>query len=236
MFQDSSMAKILLVEDDTGLATLVEQWLSDEHHFVEVSYDGNTGWDRMHLCEYDLIILDWNLPFKTGVELCTKYREKQGLAPIIMLTGRSAVAEKEVGLDSGADDYLTKPFDMKELSARVRALLRRPRAVLSNLLTVGNITLDPSKYRVTKSGEEVHLVPKDFALLEFLMRHPDEVFSSDSLLQRVWSSESEAAGDAIRSAVKRLRQKLDAPGVDPENSFIQNVPRVGYRLCKTNSQ
>ncbi len=226
------MAKILLVEDDTGLAALTEQWLADEHYSVEIAYDGNSGWERMHLCEYDLIILDWNLPFISGVELCKRYRAKQGLAPIIMLTGRSAIREKEEGFDSGADDYLTKPFDMKELSARVRALLRRPRTMVSNLLTRGNITLDPVKYRVTKAGQDVHLVPKDFALLEFLMRHPDDVFSTDTLLQRVWSSESESTGEALRSSVKRLRQKLDDENVDVDKSFIENVPRVGYRLRK----
>ncbi len=226
------MAKILLVEDDTGLAALTEQWLTDEHHSVEIAYDGTSGWDRLLLCQYDLIILDWNLPYITGVELCKRYRAKQGLVPIIMLIGRSGISEKEEGLDSGADDYLTKPFNMKELSARVRALLRRPRSLVSNLLVRGEITLDPVKYRVTKSGKDVHLVPKDFALLEFLMRHPDDVFSTDSLLQRVWSSESESSGEALRSSVKRLRQKLDNENVDVDNSFIENIPRVGYRLRK----
>lgn len=226
------MAKILLVEDDTGLAALTEQWLTDEHHSVEIAYDGTSGWERLLLCEYDLIILDWNLPYITGVELCKRYRAKQGLVPVIMLTGRSGISEKVEGFDSGADDYLTKPFDMKELSARVRALLRRPHSLVSNLLTRGEITLDPVKYRVTKSGKDVHLVPKDFALLEFLMRHPDDVFSTESLLQRVWSSESESTGEALRSSIKRLRQKLDDENVDVDNSFIENIPRVGYRLRK----
>ncbi len=232
MHQEKSMAKILLVEDDTSLATLIEEWLTGEHHSLEIMYDGTSGWDRLLLCEYDLIILDWNLPYISGVDLCKRYRANQGLAPIIMLTGRSAISEKEEGLDSGADDYLTKPFNMKELSARVRALLRRPRALVSNLLTVGDITLDPAKYRVTKSGKDVHLVPKDFALLEFFMRHPEDVFSTESLLQRVWSSESESTGEALRSSVKRLRQKLDGENVDLEKSFIENIPRIGYRLRK----
>lgn len=233
MHQEKSMAKILLVEDDTGLSTLIEQWLTDEHHAIELAFDGNEGWDRLTLCEYDLVILDWNLPFISGVDLCKRYRQQHGLVPIIMLTGRSAITEKEEGLDSGADDYLTKPFDMKELSARIRALLRRPRSLVSNLLSVRDITLDPTKYRVTKSGQDVRLVPQDFALLEFLMRHPDEVFSTDTLLKRVWSSESEATGEALRTSVKRLRQKLDNEDADIDGSFIENIPRIGYRIRKS---
>ncbi|MBS2006973.1 MAG: response regulator transcription factor [Cyanobacteria bacterium SZAS TMP-1] len=226
------MAKILLVEDDTGLASVVEQWLKDEHHTIEIAYDGASGWEKLERCEFDLVILDWNLPFISGVELCQRYRARQGSVPVLMLTGRNSISEKEEGFDSGADDYLTKPFDMKELSARIRALLRRPHAVLSQQLQVGDIVLDTTKYRVTKSGKEVHLVPKDFAVLEYLMRHPDQVFSSDTLLERIWSSESEATGEALRTSIKRLRQKLDDENVELEQSFIENIPRIGYRLRK----
>jgi DNA-binding response OmpR family regulator len=223
------MAKILLVEDDTYLAATIEQWLSNEHHLIEIAYDGNTGWDRISLAEFDLLILDWNLPQISGVDLCKRFRANQGQTPIIMLTGRNSVSEKEQGLDSGADDYLTKPFNMKELAARVRALLRRPPALLNNVLQAGSLSLDPGKYRVTKGDKEVHLLPRDFALLEFFMRHQDQVFSANSLIQRVWQSDSEASSEALRTSVKRLRQKLD-DNEDEGQSIIETIPRVGYRL------
>ncbi|HEY9754909.1 MAG TPA: response regulator transcription factor [Oculatellaceae cyanobacterium] len=224
------MAKILLVEDDLDLAQMVVEWLTFEHHSVELIGDGREGLERLRLCQYDVIVLDWGLPQLSGPEICKGYRAEGGSTPIIMLTGKGSVSEKETGLDAGADDYLTKPFHMKELSARIRALLRRVSNTTSNVLVVGDLTVDPAKYKVTKSGVEIQLLPREFALLEFLMRHPDEVFSGDALLQRVWHSESEATSEAIRTCVKRLRQKIDK---DDDSSIIQTIPRVGYKLRAT---
>jgi DNA-binding response OmpR family regulator len=221
------MSKILMVEDDAELTAMVSEWLSFERHMVEVVHMGREGMDRLRNCQYDLIILDWSLPDLTGLEICRQYRSTGGSTPIIMLTGRGSITDKEAGLDSGADDYLTKPFNMKELSARIRALLRRASNVTSNVLTVGDIVVDPGKYKVTRGGQEIQLLPREFALLEFFMRHPDEVFSADALLQRVWHSESEATSDALRTCIKRLRQKIDA---NEDDSIIQTIPRVGYRL------
>src|SRR6202453_5040539 len=141
-------------------------------------HTGRDGMDRLRLCQYDAIILDWTLPEMTGLEICQSYRSNKGTSPIIMLTGKGSVSEKELGLDSGADDYLTKPFNMKELSARLRALIRRSSAQPSNVLKSGELVVDPGKYKVLKSGVEIQLLPREFALLEFLMRHPDEVFSA----------------------------------------------------------
>ncbi len=224
------MAKILLVEDDIELTAMIAEWLSFERHIVEVVHNGRDGTDRLRNCQYDVVILDWALPDLTGLEICRVYRSEQGTTPIIMLTGRGSISDKEAGLDSGADDYLTKPFNMKELSARIRALLRRASAQPSNILKSGVLTIDPGKYKVTKSGVEIQLLPREFALLEFLMRHPDEVFSAEALLQRVWHSESEATSDALRTCIKRLRQKIDG---DTDDSVIQTIPRVGYRLKAT---
>jgi two-component system OmpR family response regulator len=221
------MAKILLVEDDEDLATMVVEWLSFEHYAVELVTDGRDGLDRLRLCQYDAVVLDWELPVMNGPDICRTYRSEGGSTPIIMLTGKGTVSEKEHGLDSGADDYLTKPFNMKELSARLRALLRRVSNTATNILSVGQLTIDPTKYKVTRAGVEVQLLPREFALLEFLMRHPDEVFSGDALLQRVWHSESEATSEAIRTCIKRLRQKIDN---DDDDSIIQTIPRVGYKL------
>lgn len=221
------MAKILLVEDDVELTAMISEWLEFERYMVEVAHNGRDGSDRLRNCQYDVIILDWSLPDTTGIELCRGFRADHGTTPIIMLTGHGSISDKEAGLDSGADDYLTKPFNMKELSARIRALLRRSSSSPSNVLKVSDLIVDPTKYKVTKGGAEIQLLPREFALLEFFMRHPDEVFSADALLQRVWHSESEASSDALRTCIKRLRQKLDG---DNDNSIIQTIPRVGYRL------
>ncbi len=223
------MAKILFVEDDTGLADMVVEWLTCERHAVELVGDGRAGQDRLKFGGYDLAILDWKLPGITGLDICKQHRSEGGKTPIIMLTGNDTVSDKETGLDSGADDYLTKPFSVKELSARVRALLRRPPGLPSNVLTIRNIILDPMKHRVTIGGAEIHLLPKEFSLLEFFMRHPDEIFNSDALLRRVWHSDSEATSEAVRTCLKRLRKKVD-DSEDEEKSFIQTIPRLGYRL------
>lgn len=221
--------KILLVEDDKDLALLVSEWLRSENYSLDIAHDGKEGYEFLRQGHYDVVILDWDLPRMTGVEICQKYRSAKGVAPILMLTGKSQIAEKEEGLDAGADDYLAKPFHMRELSARLRALSRRPTTVVSNTMIVGNLELDVVKHRLSKNGEDVHLLPKDFALLEFLMRHPDEIFSSEAILQRVWNLDTETTSDAVRTSVKRLRKKLD-DGDDEDNSIIENVRRIGYRL------
>jgi DNA-binding response OmpR family regulator len=221
------MAKILFVEDDRDLTLTVSQWLESEHHTVEVVHNGQEGLDRVLHCNYDVIILDWSLPEVTGVEICRQYRNSKGTTPVMMLTGKDMLQDKEAGLDSGADDYLTKPFSLRELLARIRALLRRPTTYRSTVLKVGNLVLDTAQHQISKNGQPLQLLPIDFALLEFLMRHPNEVFSADALIQRVWHTDSEATSDALRTALKRIRKKIDD---DPDKSIIENIPRVGYLL------
>jgi DNA-binding response OmpR family regulator len=222
------MAKILIVEDDHDLGGMVVDWLRFEHHSVEIVHNGREGLERLQTSEYDAVILDWDLPGMAGIDVCRQFRTEGGLSPIIMLTGKNAISEKEQGLDSGADDYLTKPFNMKELSARLRAVLRRPAGVVANVLKVRDIEMDPSRYLVKKAGVEIQLLPKEFSLLEFFMRHPNQVFSSDALIQRVWQSDSEATGDAIRTCLKRLRKKLGDS--DDSEPIIQTIHGVGYRI------
>ncbi len=221
------MAKILVVEDDLDLCEMTVEWLGFEHHTVEAVHNGRQGYEHLQSYAYDLVILDWDLPEMAGIEICSKYRLSGGSTPIIMLTGKGAIKEKETGLDAGADDYLTKPFHMKELSARIRALLRRPQALTTNVLKAGDISLEPSTYHVTKGGIEIGLLPKEFAMLEFLMRHPGQVFSAEALLDRVWKADSDASPDAIRTCLKRLRKKID--GADG-TSVIRTVHGVGYKL------
>jgi len=221
------MAKILLVEDDIVNAGLVRDYLKHEQHTVDEAHDVSEAKGYLTSYQYDLLVLDWLLPDGTGIEVLQQYRESGGLAPVIMLTGKGQVSDKEAGLDAGADDYLTKPFEVRELSARIRALLRRNPLAQSNLLRCGNITLDVKKARLTRDDEEVKLLPTEYALLEFLMRNQERVFSPGALLLHVWKSDSDATENGVRTYVARLRQKIDTEG---KPSLIKTVHGLGYKL------
>ena len=221
------MAKVLVVEDDVMLGKMVRDWLSLEHHQTEICTDGSEALNRVKVYDYDLLILDWELPGVAGIDILRAYRSRGGLSPVLMLTGRTAVDDKATGLDAGADDYLTKPFHAKELTARLRALLRRPEGYLGENLKAGEITLDRANYRVCRGQEEIKLLPKEFALLEFLMRNPNRVIAPEALLNRVWSTESEATVEALTTCIKRLRKKIETEG---QPSIIKTVHGVGYKL------
>jgi DNA-binding response OmpR family regulator len=221
------MSKILIVEDEEDLAVQVRDWLARDHHTVEMVHNGSQAVDTLAVSKYDLIILDWLLPGLDGVEVCKRYRSMGGKTPILMLTAKAAIEDKEKGLDSGADDYLSKPFHLKELSARVRALIRRTSSMSGPTLEVAGIVLDPTSRTVTKDGEPVHLERKEFNLLEFLLRNANKTFSAEALLDRVWESGSLASPDAIRTYIKALRKKIDRPG---KTSIITTVHGVGYKL------
>lgn len=206
---------------------MVRSFLLMEHHTVETLSDGADAVQHLRIYPYDVIVLDWQLPGATGVEILKQFRAAGGKTPVIMLTGKDSINDKELGLDSGADDYLTKPFHMKELAARIRSLLRRAPQVADNVLCAGDLLLDPAKYRVTKNGGTIQLLPKEFAVLEFLMRHPNQVFTPEALLERVWKSDSEATSEALRTTMKRLRKKIE----DPDGpQLIRTVHGVGYVL------
>lgn len=221
------MAKILVVEDDSEVLTLICESLKAENYVVDSVTTFEQAAQTLRFQDYDLIVLDWNLPDGSGINVLRNYRANAGKSPVILLTGRAKVDEKEEGLDSGADDYLTKPFSMRELNARVRALLRRPAVYSGKELRARDIVLDPESHRVTRNGKEIKLLPKEFALLEFLLRNPGRVFSPEALLERVWESTSDASTDTVRIHVNRLRTKLDMKG---EDSVIGTVHGVGYRL------
>jgi DNA-binding response OmpR family regulator len=221
------LAKILIVEDDVQLAEIIGRWLTNEHHVAELVADGQDALSRLKLYAYELIILDWQLPGMEGIEILTEFRAGGGKTPILMLTGKRTIEDKMQGLDSGADDYLTKPFHGKELTARVRALLRRPVDVTDNILKVGDIELDTQTYKALRGGEDLKLVPKEFALLQFLMRHQGRYFTANKLLSEVWPTESDSSTDALTTCLKRLRRKLDPEG---QESVIKNVHGMGYAL------
>ena len=221
------MPKILIVEDDLELAGKLRDWLTFEKHTVDHVANGRDAIELLRVTGFDLLVLDWEMPEMSGVQVCSKFRELGGSTPILMLTGRSSIDAKEAGLDAGADDYMTKPFEVRELSARIRALLRRPRAVLGASIEVGQLTLETVSREVRYHGREIALQPKEFALLEFLMRHPGEPFNADTLLQRVWTSDSESSNEVVYTCLTKLRKKLGAVGhVSP----IKTVHGVGYKI------
>lgn len=221
------MAKILVVEDDVSLCNAIGDYLALDHHKTEFVNDGQEAIQRLKVYGYDLIILDWELPKASGVEILKDFRGRGGMTLILMLTGRDAIGDKEVGLDAGADDYLTKPFHAKELQARVRALLRRPQTMTGPVLQVGDLSLDLTNYVVKRGAEEIRLLPKEFTLLEFMMRHPSRVFSSEALLNHAWSDESDSTAGALTTCIGRLRKKIDVEG---KPSMIRTVHGVGYTL------
>ncbi|MBX9687282.1 MAG: response regulator transcription factor [Candidatus Obscuribacterales bacterium] len=222
------MAKILLVEDDPLISQSLIDWLEAEHHTVELAEDGKEAQDLLKFYQYDLVILDWQLPGISGIEVCRNFRSAGGQIPILMLTSQGNIEHKELGLDSGADDYLTKPFQLREVGARIRALLRRPFDMLKSIGTANTeIQLEPKDYSVVfKSSKKVALQPKEYAVLEFLMRHPEQFFTTEQLLNQVWKSDSDSTTGALRACIKRLRKRLsdDCPGL------IESARNSGYRV------
>lgn len=222
------MAKILIIEDDEDLASMVSRALIAERHTVEVVNDGNEGLEILKISEFDLVILDWNLPGISGPEILRELRADRKSAAVIMLTANSSIQHKETGFNSGADDYVTKPLDVRELVLRVRSMLKRPPATTTTLLKFGPLEVDPIKHIARKNGITLNMAPRDFALLVFFMRHPGDIFSADSLIARVWESDTGASGEAVRMSLSRIRKVIDDK--DTKESLIESVSRVGYRL------
>ncbi|MBD2104556.1 response regulator transcription factor [Leptolyngbya sp. FACHB-261] len=220
--------RILLVEDDITLAEALSDALVDERYVVDVAKDGEAGWAQVKALTYDLLLLDVTLPKLDGISLCQRLRMSGYHLPLLMLTARDTSSDKITGLDAGADDYVVKPFDLQELLARVRALLRRGSTTLPPLLTWGNLCLDPNTYEVTYSSRALRLTPKEFSLLELLMANGRRVLSRAVMIERIWPLEDSPEEDAVKAHIKTLRAKLKAAGA-PED-FIETVHGIGYRL------
>jgi len=221
------MAKILVVEDDLDLARVVSRWLGVEGHIIDMAGDLAEARHLLGSSEYDLIILDRMLPDGEGADLVRAYRLEGCPTPVLFLTGKRSIEEKVEGLESGGDDYLTKPFHGKELMARVSALLRRPVKIAHAALKIGRLELVPERRSIKRDGQEIALVAREYSLLEFLLRHPRELFPAERLLNQVWSDDSSVGTEALSSCIKRLRKKLD---VDGQESFVKNVYGVGYGI------
>ncbi|MBU6455461.1 MAG: response regulator transcription factor [Cyanobacteria bacterium REEB67] len=221
------MTKILLVEDDRQLASQIKEWLTLEHYTVDIAFDGADGLQLFEHNLYDLSILDWQLPSMSGIEICRHIRASRPEAVVMFLTGRVEIEDKEAGFNIGADDYLTKPFNLKELSARVRALLRRIGTKQAPVLKVQDLELHTESFQVTKAGVPITLLPKEFALLEFFMRHPGQVFNARVLLKSLWPADSDAGEETVRTHIKNLRRKISGAG---EQCCLVNIFGVGYKL------
>jgi len=220
------MAKILIVEDNEELATIVKLELMTQKHTVEWVDNGATALELLLGCDFDLVILDIELPEMDGYEICSRYRAAGHKTPVLMLTGRSEINDKTSGLDCGADDYLTKPFDGRELHARLRALLRRTGSSASNVLSVGDITLNMESREIKLKGEPVKLMPKEFALLEFFMMNPNKVYSPEALLSKVWQSDKDVSLSTVYTTIKTLRHKISGAG----DAVLETVHGAGYKL------
>lgn len=215
------------MEDDPDLRQQLEKLLETETYTVDTAEDGLTAVAMLQQYQYDLIVMDWNLPEKNGPEVIKDFRQNGGATPVIMLTGEEDIARKEEGFDAGADDYLTKPFNARELSARLRALLRRTPSHPTNTLTLGDLKLNIEAYTAELAGEQLKLQRLEFALLEFLMRNVGKVFSVEALLERVWPADSEASIETVRGYIKTLKKKMAAAA---ERPAIRNLHGLGYKL------
>jgi DNA-binding response OmpR family regulator/HPt (histidine-containing phosphotransfer) domain-containing protein len=220
--------KILLIEDDDALINLLTRSLSAHHHVVDAVKDGEMGWTYASTFDYNLIILDIMLPKLDGISLCTKLRNEGYTMPILLLTAQDQTTAKVQGLDAGADDYVVKPFDIAELIARVRALLRRGSSNVSPLLSWGDLVLNSSNCDVTYNGQLLNLTTKEYDLLELLLRDSSHVFSSDEIIDRLWSSDDFPAEATVRSHLRRLRNKLQAAGAPSD--LIGTIHGRGYGL------
>jgi len=219
--------RILVVEDEAKMASFIKRGLEEEGSAVDVSSDGQDGLYRGSTGSYDLIILDITLPLMDGLEVCRQLRESRVSTPILLLTARDSVDMKVRGLDSGADDYLTKPFAFAELLARIRALRRRDRAEVNLRLEVADLVLDPLTRRVTRASQPISLTSKEFALLECFMRHPDQVLSRTVLSENVWDETFDSFTNVIDVYVNYLRNKIDR-NFSPK--LLHTVRGAGYVL------
>ncbi|NJO94779.1 MAG: response regulator transcription factor [Pleurocapsa sp. CRU_1_2] len=218
---------ILLVEDDLAQLEPLQTALSQVGHIVDAVEDGSTAQWLINEKSYDLLILDWMLPQVSGVQICRQYRNLGNTSPVLMLTAKDTTTDKVDGLDAGADDYIVKPVDVLELLARVRALGRRSPLWTGDTLTLGDLQLDLTSLNLARRKKKSQLSVREFQLMEYLMRHPQQVLSRDQIEQALWSWGSEPESNAVTTLVRRLRQRLATVGA---KDWLETVYGMGYRL------
>ena len=219
--------RILIVEDNRRLNHSLKMSLVDEGYAVDAAFDGEEGQELAELTPYDAIILDIMLPRKDGIEVCRALRQQRVSVPIIMLTAMDAVEDRVRGLDSGADDYLVKPFAINELCARLRALLRRDTHEKRGMLEIGDLLVDPATHFVERAGRRIELTAKEYSLLEYFVRHPNRVITRDMVETHIWSYDFECTSNVVDVYVRRLRRKIDDPF---SVKLFETVRGAGYRL------
>lgn len=218
--------KILVVEDEVKIATSLQRGLQAEGYVVDIAEDGDAAETLTSAGAYDLVLLDWMIPGKyDGPGLIRYWHEKKQHMPILMLTARGTIGDRVTGLDTGADDYLPKPFSFDELLARIRALLRRPAAGTGTTYTIGDVKLNSISKTVTKDGKPLHLTAKEFQLLEYLAARRGEVLSKDQLLDHVWADDSRVQHNTVETFIANLRKKIDKPGGE---NIVKTVRGFGY--------
>ena len=218
---------ILVVEDDELTAEFIKRVLAREHHFVQVCHDGSVGFKKAQSHSYDVVILDISLPGKDGISICRELRRLLVSTPILMLSSYADEQTKITCLDAGADDYMTKPFGYKELLARLRSVGRRPSLVIQSALQMEDVVLNPESHAVTRAGVLLQLRPKEYDLLEFMMRNPNTVLPKHLLLNKVWQIRSESASNRLEVYIRHLREKIDKPF---KRKLIKTVHGIGYRF------
>jgi len=219
--------RILLVEDEKKVADIIARGLKAERYAVDVSHDGQSGWEMADAYDYDLVILDLMLPGLNGTEILQKIRRKNQEVPILILTARDGVADKIKNFEGGADDYLTKPFAFAELLLRVKALLRRGPVNRSSVLRVADLEVDRLSQQVKRAGKKVELTAKEYSLLEYLATHPGRVFSRTMIIEHVWDQSFEGLTNIVDVYVRHLRAKVDDPY---PTKLLRTVRGVGYSL------
>lgn len=220
--------RILLVEDDLQLAESLTETLTAQLYSVDLARDGESAWEQAKLSVYSLILLDVTLPRLDGISLCRRLRERGYAVPVFMLTARDNSMDKVIGLDVGADAYMVKPFNLQELLAQIRALLRRGQSGVAPVLSWVELRLDPCTYEVTYNRLRVQLTPKEFALMEAMLRYGRRVLSRAAIIEQVWNWQDSPEEDTIKTYIKNLRAKLKAAGAAKD--FIETVHGLGYRL------
>ncbi|OBI85900.1 DNA-binding response regulator [Mycobacterium sp. 1245805.9] len=219
--------RVLVVEDEPKMADLLRRGLIEDGYAVDVAADGPSGYHAATACDYDAVVLDVMLPGMSGFDICQKWRSRQNWVPVLMLTARGAVVDRVAGLDGGADDYLTKPFHLEELFARLRSLIRRGPIPRPTVLIVGTLRADPASRKCWRGDIEIELTTKEFGLLELLMRRPGTVLTRELLMEHCWDFAYESRSNVIDVHIRALRDKIDRPfGV----RSIETVRGIGYRM------
>lgn len=221
--------RILVIEDEHRIAAAIKKGLEQERFAVDVAYDGTSGFDLASSEEYDAIILDLMLPGMDGMEICRQLRGKHIHTPILMLTAKSQTEDKVTGLDTGADDYLTKPFSFEELVARIRALTRRGKTVADTTIIVGDLMLDPKAFTVLRAKRAVQLSQKEFSLLEYLMRNDGRILTRDQIISHVWNYDADILPNTVEVYIRNLRNIIDRPFKN-KKALIQTIRGFGYRI------